>query len=98
ILKGLPPSVFLAPDVQTIDWPGMQALPLNTSKSGGVVIILDLPSAADVAAIARMYPHAQFELYTAPSSPEVLVYTITIPAEDINAVRGVRATSLGPSG
>ena len=98
ILKGLPPSVFLAPDVQTLDWPGMQALPLNTSKSGGVVIILDLPSAADVAAIARMYPHAQFELYTAPSSPEVLIYTITIPASDIKAVQGVRATGVGSSG
>jgi 4-amino-4-deoxy-L-arabinose transferase-like glycosyltransferase/sugar lactone lactonase YvrE len=90
--QGNPQAQYLAPDVQTNQWTGLHSLPLNPGRSGGSVIILDLPSAADVAMIARMYPNAQFEIYTASSNPEPLVITIKIPDADIRANRGVMTT------
>ena len=73
-------------------WPGLHALPLNPGKPGGTIIILDLPSIADMQMIARLYPHAHFDIYTAASNPEPLVITIKIPDSDIKAGRGVLAT------
>src|SRR5436190_16045041 len=81
IYRDLPPSQFLAPNIPTQVWPGMQAIPLSVSadKPGGIVILLDEPSAADVATIARIYPHAQFEITTAPNRQEPLLYTVIVP-------------------
>jgi 4-amino-4-deoxy-L-arabinose transferase-like glycosyltransferase len=98
IYKDAPPSAFLVSDIQTQVWPGMQAIPLSVSagKPGGIVIILDEPSAADVATMARIYPHARFEITTAPNRSEPLLYTVVIPAEDIQALRGVHLTLSEP--
>ncbi|MFL5732488.1 MAG: PA14 domain-containing protein, partial [Chloroflexia bacterium] len=100
VYKDAPPSGFLVPDIQTQVWPGMQAIPLSTgaNKPGGIVIILDEPSAADVATMARIYPHATFEITTAPNRPEPLLYTIVIPASDIQALHGVHLTLTEPGG
>ncbi len=82
---------YLTPDLVTLDWPGAQALPLSNSKPDGAVVILDPPSAADIASLARMYPHASFEIGGAPGiSP--LLYIAKIPASDISQLLGVRAT------
>ncbi len=92
VWQGVPQSQYLAPDVQTIAWSGLHALPLSPGKPGGTIIILDLPSVADMTMIARMYPHSHFDIYTAPNNPEPLVITIKIPDADIRAGRGVKAT------
>ena len=94
VLKGLPPTQYLAPEVMTLDWPGAQILPLSSGKASGAVIILDLASAADVGMIARMYPGATFEIFATPSNPEPLLTTIVIPASDIEAAHGVQAEIL----
>ena len=38
IFRDIPPSLYLAPGVQTNMWPGMQALPLNPGKPKGAVL------------------------------------------------------------
>ncbi len=81
---------YLTPHLDTLDWPGMYALPLPASKPGGAIIILDPASAADVAVLARMYPHATFEVAGA-SDEAPLLYVVKVPAADIATVHGVRA-------
>jgi sugar lactone lactonase YvrE len=82
---------FLTPHLITLDWPGMYALPLSASAPAGAVIVLDPPSGADVAALARVYPHATFEVAGAPDQPPLL-YVAHVPAADVEELRGARAT------
>jgi hypothetical protein len=88
----LPPSKYLAPSASVIGWEGMHTIPFMPTASRDVVIMLDPPSAGDLALIARIYPNSRFEIIQSPSDPEPLAYTAFIPASDINALQGVRAT------
>ena len=82
---------FLTPNVRTHDWPGMYTLPLPASRPAGAIIILDPPSGADVASLARIYPHATFEIAGAPDQAPLL-YVVKVPAADIEELHGVHAT------
>jgi sugar lactone lactonase YvrE len=95
VFIGLPPMRYLVPDANPIEWPGMAALPLNGSDRD-VAIIIDPPQAADLTAIARMYPHASFDPFNAPSDPSPMLYTIRIPATDIAALHGVQVSFYDP--
>ncbi|MFL5734120.1 MAG: PA14 domain-containing protein [Chloroflexia bacterium] len=98
VYKDFPPSVFLAPNVQTLPWPGMYTVPFTSaSKPAGAVIILDPPSAADISLLARIYPHATFDLTVPPQGSDPLLYAAIIPAADIQQTHGVLAT-LGDGG
>src|SRR5207248_1904476 len=90
VYKDFPPTKFLAPDIQTLTWPGTDAIPLTSTKSAGAVIILDPPSAADISAFARVYPHARFEIQT-PNNSEPIAYAVIVPASDLQTAHGVLA-------
>jgi hypothetical protein len=94
ILYTLPPSRYLVPDAGYIEWPGMHAFPL-TSTGRDVVIMLDPPSAGDLAMIARIYPNARFAALQAPSHPDPLMFSVFIPDADIRSRQGARITLLG---
>jgi hypothetical protein len=91
VYKNFPPSEFLAPDIETLTWPGTDAIPLTSTRSAGAVIILDPSSAADISAFARVYPHANFEIQTAPNSSEPIAYAVIVPASDSQMAHGVLA-------
>ncbi len=90
VYYNLPPSQYLAPNAHPTEWPGMGALPIKSGRD--TVLVLDPLTAADLDAIARMYPHAMFNPLRAPSSPETLEWTVFIPASDVAALHGVHAT------
>ena len=80
---------YLAPNVQTIAWPGLHALPLTPSNPGGTIIILDLPSIADMAIIARLYPSATFGIYTASGNLPPIISGFGL-FDDITGLDGFR--------
>jgi hypothetical protein len=83
-------SEFLAPGVAHREWEGFDLLPLETSNERGAILLLEPKSTADLALLARLYPGAIFEVLRAPNDPAPLLYRITIPPEDMRALRGVR--------
>jgi hypothetical protein len=95
IYHSLPPSKYLVPDREALGWPGMHAVPFPPTASRDIVALLDPPSAGDLSLISRIYPNSRFEVLQTPDDPTPLVYTIIIPASDINAIQGVRATING---
>ena len=88
----LPTIKYLAPGAPVIEWPGLQILPFNNKTDRDIMLVLAPESAADLTLFARLYPHATFEPLLAPSSSAPLAYTIYIPAADVQALHGVRAT------
>src|SRR5207249_10949021 len=46
----------------------------------------------------RIYPHATFEITTAPNNTIPLLYTVVIPASDIEQTRGVHAVVTNTGG
>ncbi len=88
----LPTIKYLAPGAPVIEWPGLQILPLNSKTDRDIMLVLAPESAADLTLFARLYPHATFEPLLAPSDRAPLAYTIYIPASDVQALYGVRAT------
>ncbi len=86
----LPPSRYLAPNANPVQWPGMHEIPLKPGR--GALLALDPPSSADLAAIKRIYPHATVQPLLAPSSNDPLMYTVFITSTDLSALSGVHAT------
>lgn len=96
VLFNTPVMRFLAPGVPTSSWPGERALPLDSEEGRGALVILPASSVLDVAAVARMYPHAVIAALRPPHGGEPLSYTIEVPPADLRAIRGV--VGVGSSG
>lgn len=85
---------FLAGNVPHKEWAGLDLLPLESTGDKGTIILLEPRSTADLAMIARTYPHTVFEILHTPLEPDPMLYRITIPAEDLRDVHGVRLSIL----
>src|SRR5579859_1551889 len=92
VLMDLPPQHYLAPNANGQEWPGIGAIPLAAAPGHNLVLVLDPRDAADISTLVQIYPHATFQLLRAPASPDPLLYTVRIPAEDIAGLQGVRAS------
>jgi hypothetical protein len=85
-----PPGHYLVPNAAIVPWLGMYTLPLIEARD--TEIILTQSDGYDVAAIKRIYKNAEVKAIFGPDHGAPQVYSVTIPAQDIVAARGVHAT------
>jgi 4-amino-4-deoxy-L-arabinose transferase-like glycosyltransferase len=93
---GGPTLRFLAPASAPQEWPGMAAIPIQMSRKADVTLLLDPRDGVDLSAVSRIYPHATTDRLRAPSGGEPLLFTVRLPAEDIQKTHGVSASLYDP--
>jgi 4-amino-4-deoxy-L-arabinose transferase-like glycosyltransferase len=87
-LVGQPSLQFLAPAAHPLPWFGEDQLPFVTKRGRGVLLALETRDWMDMAAVARVYPDAKFEVFRARNGTPLL-YAVSVSARDVAATRGV---------
>jgi 4-amino-4-deoxy-L-arabinose transferase-like glycosyltransferase len=95
-LADQPALRFLAPGTRPLLWGGEEDVPFAGANGRDVVLVLDPSRWTDMAAVNRLYPDAKFEVYRARDHTPLL-YSVFVPARDIEATHGVLELSPGRS-
>ncbi|MGI8587843.1 MAG: glycosyltransferase family 39 protein [Chloroflexia bacterium] len=83
---------YLAPGAQVVEW--KHTIPLNGNRDA--TVLLHPVSEREVPTLTRLYPHATVDLLLVPHDPRPMLYTVSIPAADIEAAQGVHAAVYAP--